>query len=219
MEERATHESQDAKNTSKNKSNEQDSTQQGLARASSSTPARPVVGAWASPFSLLRVFMDDLDRLVEGFGPVGNTLAAGSPASTRSIQNWMPAVEAFERDGQFVIRVDVPGLEREQLAVEIDDDRVIIAGEREDQGEQRSSNYYRRERSFGRFTRVIPLPDGVSASEASATFANGVLEISMPAPQRPASRKLAIQSGESTATSNEQAAKNAAAAPSSESQH
>jgi HSP20 family protein len=63
-------------------------------------------------------------------------------------------VEAFERDGQFVIRVDVPGLDRERLAVEIDDDRVIIAGEREDEGEDRGSNYYRRERSYGCFTRV-----------------------------------------------------------------
>ena len=219
MEEQATHTSQGAKNTSKNEpiSNQQDPNQQGLARASSSTPARPIVGAWASPFSLLRVFMDDLDRLVEGFGSGGNTAAAGSPASTRSIQNWMPAVEALERDGQFVIRVDVPGLDREQLAVEIDDDRVIIAGERGNEDEDRGSNYYRTERSYGRFTRVIPLPDGVDASQATATFNNGVLEIDMPAPRRPESRKLEIQSGQSA--SNERPSKQEAAASKSESRH
>jgi HSP20 family protein len=205
MEKQATQASEDAKNTSKNQptTNQRDPNQQGLARASRSTPARPVVGAWASPFGLLRVFVDDLDRLMEGFGSGANTLATGSPASTRSIQSWIPAVEAFERDGQFVIRVDVPGLEREQLAVEIDADRVIVSGEREDKDEDRSSNYYRRERSYGRFTRVIPVPDGVNASEASATFANGVLEISMPAPKRSESRKLEIQTGQSTSTSNE----------------
>jgi HSP20 family protein len=220
MEEQTTQASQDAKNTTQNKptSNQQQPNQQELARASSSTAVRPVVGgAWASPFSLLRVFMDDLDRLVEGFGSGANTLAAGSPASTRSIQNWIPAVEAFERDGQFLIRVDVPGLDREQLAVEIDDGKVIIAGEREDEDEDRGSNYYRRERSYGRFTRVIPLPDGVDASEASATFANGVLEISMPAPQRPETRKLEIQSGQSISTSKEQPSKHEAAASKPES--
>jgi HSP20 family protein len=174
------------------------------------------MGAWASPFSLLRVFMDDLDRIVEGFGSGGNPLAASSPASTRSIQNWIPAVEAFEREGQFVIRVDVPGLDREQLAVEIDDDRVIIAGERVEEDEDRGSNYYRRERSYGRFTRVVPLPEGVDASQANATFDNGVLEISMPAPQRPESRKLEIQSGQST--SNQPPSKQETAAPTSKSE-
>jgi HSP20 family protein len=193
MEEQATQNSQESKSLTTSNKNE---SQRTLAPTSSGTSAR-VLG-WASPFSLMRVFMDDLDRLVEGFGMVGSPASESSSTAIRTSPNWIPAVEVFERDGKFVIRADVPGLDREQLYVEIDDDKVVLSGERVDEQEERASSYYRRERSYGRFRRVIPLAEGVDASQATATFNNGVLEISMPAPKRADARKLEITEGDAS---------------------
>jgi HSP20 family protein len=190
MADRAAIQSEESKATGKNK--QQSSKQENLAPA----PAPNVFG-WTSPFGLMRVFMDDLDRLVGGFALPGtdpNTSSSLNAAPSTGTP-WVPPIEVFERDGKFVIRADVPGTDREQIDVEVDDDRVVLSGERVDEREENTSSFYRRERTYGRFQRAIPLPDGVDASQATATFNNGVLEIGMPITDRPGTRKLEIQQG------------------------
>jgi HSP20 family protein len=196
MEKPATPNSQGSKITNGNKPDgNQTTSQTNLASTSNDSPARAVMRG-ATPFGLMRVFMDELDRLVESFGLVARAPAEQSGA-IRPSQDWIPAVEVLERDGKFVIRADVPGLDADELDVAIDDNKVVLAGERVDEQEDRGSAYYRRERSYGRFYRVVPLPEGVDTSQAEATFNNGVLEISIPAPRRPEARKLEVKDGAS----------------------
>jgi HSP20 family protein len=97
---------------------------------------------------------------------------------------WSPEVEVFEREGQLVVRADLPGLTKDDVNVEVSDDAINISGERKSEHEERGEGYYRSERSYGNFYRSIPLPEGVNAENLDATFRNGVLEITMPAPQR-----------------------------------
>jgi HSP20 family protein len=201
MEEQATPNSQGSKITNGNKPyGNQTSSQTNLASTSNDSPARAVM-RWTTPFGLMRGFMDELDRLVESVGLVGRP--AEQSTAIRPSQGWIPAVEVLERDGKFVIRADVPGLDADELDVVIDDDRVVLSGERVDEQEERGAAYYRRERSYGRFYRIVPLPEGVDTSQAEATFNNGVLEISIPAPRRPEARKLEVKDG----TSNESPSK------------
>jgi HSP20 family protein len=94
-----------------------------------------------------------------------------------------PQVDVVERDGQLVIRADLPGVNKDDVRVEVTDDSVIIEGERRYEHEENQGGVYRVERSYGRFLRQIPLPEGVNPENASANFRNGVLEITMPAPQ------------------------------------
>jgi HSP20 family protein len=211
MEKQATPNSQGSKITNGNKPDgNQTTSQTNLASTSNDSSARAVMRG-PTPFGLMRVFMDELDRLAESFGLVGRPPAEPSRA-IRPSQDWIPAVEVLERDGNFVIRADVPGLDADELYVAIDDDKVVLSGERIDEQEDRGSAYYRRERSYGRFYRVVPLPEGVDTSQAEATFNNGVLEISIPAPRRPEARKLEVKDG----ASNESRSK-ADATPSSNS--
>lgn len=191
MEDPATTNAQDPKATPRNQPTADQS--QSVAATTPITALLTTPLSWASPFSLMRVFMDDLDRLVEGFASMGNSPAT-APVQ-RANQAWTPAVEVFERDDHFVIRAEVPGLDREHITVEIDDGQVILSGERVEEQEQRTSAYYRRERRYGRFYRVVPLPDGADASQAAASFNHGVLEISMPVRHRVEARKLEIQEG------------------------
>ena len=97
---------------------------------------------------------------------------------------WSPQVEVFERDNELVLRVDLPGLTRDDINVELADDGITIEGERKNEHEETGEGFYRSERSYGRFYRRIPMPEGVKADDAKAHFSNGVLEVTMPAAKR-----------------------------------
>jgi HSP20 family protein len=87
---------------------------------------------------------------------------------------------------------------KDDVKVEVTDDAVTISGERKSEHEEKREGYYRSERSYGSFYRQIPLPEGVDADDANATFRNGVLEITMQAPQRQeqrGGRRLEIKEG------------------------
>jgi HSP20 family protein len=147
-----------------------------------------------SPFTLMRRFMEDLDGLLGGSGPsLMPRIDLGARGEGQT--TWVPPVEMLERDGQFVVRVDVPGMNRDQINVEIEDGQLIVSGERTQEREDRREGFYRSERVYGSFYRVIPLPEGVDPGQARGTFANGVLEITMPAPKRQEARRLEIQEG------------------------
>jgi HSP20 family protein len=102
--------------------------------------------------------------------------------SSQEWHTWTPEVEVFHRDNELVVRADLPGLSREDIKVDVTDDRITIQGERKSEHEDKREGLYRTERSYGSFARVIPLPEGTITDQAKATFKDGVLEITMPAP-------------------------------------
>lgn len=105
---------------------------------------------------------------------------------------WSPQVEIFERGNNLVVRADLPGLSRENVDVELDDDALIIRGERQSDTENEDEGFYHSERSYGSFYRAIPLPEGIDASSCNATFRDGVLEVTLPKPQQQPSRSRRI---------------------------
>jgi HSP20 family protein len=105
---------------------------------------------------------------------------------------WSPQVEVFERGNNLVIRADLPGLSRDDVDVEIDDDTLIIRGERHSDIEDEQEGFYRSERSYGSFYRAIPLPDNIDVSACNATFKEGVLEITLQKPPQQQSRARRI---------------------------
>ena len=106
---------------------------------------------------------------------------------------WTPEIEVFERDQKFVIRVDLPGLKKENVKVEVTHDELTIEGERLLEKEDKEPGLYRTERTYGSFYRRIGVPEYVKAESAVATFKNGVLEIQMSAIPVPEVKKRAIE--------------------------
>jgi HSP20 family protein len=94
--------------------------------------------------------------------------------------------------------------------VEVTDDAIKIRGERRQEEEENEEGYYRSERSYGSFYRELPLSSGVNREEANATFRNGVLEITMPAPARQSSSRR-IEIGEGAVTEQQPQTKSKAA--------
>ena len=95
---------------------------------------------------------------------------------------WVPEMEVFEKNNRLTVRLDVPGLKPEELTVNVAEGRLALEGERKHETEEEKNNWYKRERTYGRFYRTVPLPEGVNAKEVEATFKNGVLEVTVPLP-------------------------------------
>lgn len=91
-----------------------------------------------------------------------------------------PDIEVFEKNGRFNVRADLPGMAREDIKVNVADGLLTIEGERKRETETKREGYYRSERSYGTFYRAVPLPEGSKADQITATFRNGVLDVSLP---------------------------------------
>jgi len=152
----------------------------------------PVLLPFASPFSLMRRLMEDLDDLIDGGGQSGRR-GASPTRDSGGVLAWVPPLEVAERDGKLVVRAEVPGVSKDQLRVEIDDGQLVISGERTQDFEERRGGVYRSERRYGRFTRAVALPEGADLEQAQASFSNGVLEITIPAPPRPRGKTIEIK--------------------------
>jgi len=149
-----------------------------------------------SPFELMRRFTDELDHAFEGLG-----LMRGADVGAREIEMWTPSVEVFERDNNIVVRAELPGLDNEDVKVELTDDGLVIKGERRREHEERREGGYRSEIVYGRFYRLIPLPEGANIDQAQARMNNGVLEIMIPmAETRRQPRSIPVESGAGQAT-------------------
>ena len=110
---------------------------------------------------------------------------------------WSPQIDVSQKNNELVVRADLPGLTKDDVKVDITDDAITIQGERRKEHEEERGGVYRVERSYGSFYRTIPLPDGAMTDQAKASFKDGVLEITMPAPpeQVTRGRRLEVTEG------------------------
>jgi HSP20 family protein len=164
----------------------------GRARRESYLTNRGAGSSSFSPFSVMNRFADEMERIFGGFG-FGHGPLTPRGWGMGGQFDWSPQIEVHERDGQFIVRADLPGLSTDDVKVDINDDALTIRGERKQEHEENREGFYRSERSYGSFFRSIPLPEGVNAEEAKASFRDGVLEITMPAPQRTERRGRQIE--------------------------
>lgn len=137
-----------------------------------------------SPFSLMRRFSDDVDRLFGNFFGPSSLWQEEWPSWSNdfaAMSSW-PNIDVQHAGDKLLIQADVPGLKKEDVSVEVRDHEFCISGERRSESERNEGRFYRTERSYGSFCRTVPLPEGAKPDTASATFENGVLKIEMEAP-------------------------------------
>lgn len=139
------------------------------------------------PTRELSLLQGDMNRLFERF------MGEGSPTLERP-RRWIPAVDIVESDGRFVIRADLPGMDPDDVDVEVLDGTLRITGERRSERRSEDAGVARLERSYGRFERILSLPDGVDADAIDATFDKGVLELTVPKPVESTPRRIDIGS-------------------------
>ncbi|MGO4885579.1 MAG: Hsp20/alpha crystallin family protein [Bryobacteraceae bacterium] len=139
------------------------------------------------PLTLIRRFSEEMDRVfAHTFGLSRNIGESGL---------WYPAIEVRERDGNLEVTAELPGMQKEDVKVESTDDGLLIEGERRQEREEAQAGYRHSERSYGRFSRIIPLPQGAQTDKAKAEFKDGLLTVRVPIPDnKPQSRSIPISS-------------------------
>jgi HSP20 family protein len=113
-----------------------------------------------------------------------------------SAQMWHPSVDMFEDDGNVYVKLDVPGMSKDNIDVSFDGHILSITGKREEQVERNDSCYWSRERYEGDFHRYVHIPADIASEESlKATYDNGVLTITLQKAERSQKKKVAIESG------------------------
>jgi HSP20 family protein len=143
-----------------------------------------------SPLGLMRRFADDMDRVFSNLGASGQRNALGEELT------WTPVVELRQDDNQLIVNAELPGLSEKDVRVEATPEGLVIQGERQREYSTEEGGIQRSERSYGRFWRLIPLPEGANVEQARANFENGVLQITIPIPESHQQRRqIPINSG------------------------
>ena len=147
------------------------------------TEARAPVptGAGAAPWHPFDDLRREVDRLFEDFGRGSwfRPLRSIEPMFQRAVWS-TPAVDIVENDAAFEISAELPGMDASNVEVTLRNGNVVLRGEKQDEKEEKSKDYYLKERQFGSFERTFAVPDAVDASKIAAEFRNGVLKVTLP---------------------------------------
>lgn len=145
--------------------------------------------------AVMRKMAEEMEQLFERFvgRPMTNRAGQGGMAG-----KWMPSIEILQHENHLHINAELPGVKKEDVHIEILHDKLAIEGQRHEHHYQAAQGYKRSERSYGRFYRMIPLPQGVDPESVRATMHDGVLEIKVPLPVPSAQkgRRIDIQASD-----------------------
>ena len=147
------------------------------------------------PFRDLRTLQDEVNRLFS----TNLTRAFGDEGIARGA--WNPSVDIYENKDQIVLEAELPGMNREDFDLTVENNVITLRGERRFEKKDDGDNYHRVERSYGSFTRSFTLPQTVSAEGAQAEYRNGVLRVSLPKREEVKARRIEI-SGEGAQEAN-----------------
>jgi len=134
------------------------------------------------PVNLFNQFNDEMNR----YFSLTRTGAANQE------HDWVPTVDIREEDKQYLLTADIPGVNRKDIEITLEEGVLTVKGERNTETDVSEAGYRRRERTHGTFMRQFTLPDTVNATSISATAKDGVLEITIPKQDKPEARKITV---------------------------
>jgi len=128
------------------------------------------LASW-SPVDRLAALREEMNRLFEFSGMTRDTGLFGG---------WTPVLDVFDEKDNFRVLCELPGMKKEDISITLHEGTVTISGERKSAAEQKEGEAFRSERYFGKFQRSVTLPGGVDSNRVSASYLDGVLEITLP---------------------------------------
>ena len=132
----------------------------------------PVLTRW-DPLRATATLQDRMNRLLrESFNPEG-------PEEALTTTGFVPPVDVYEDEHNFTLKIEVPGVEEKDIDVRIENNTLVVHGERKFEKEEKEENYRRVERQYGSFTRSFTLPNSVDPGQVSAHYDKGVLKINL----------------------------------------
>jgi HSP20 family protein len=146
------------------------------------------VARW-TPMRNLASFQDEMNRMFDQFfrGGTGREASWGQ-------YTWAPPVDIYETDDALVFQVELPGVSKDEVSIEIHQNTLMLRGERKHAAQVPDNRYHRTERPYGPFQRSFVLPTLVDQEHVQATYHDGVLELRLPKSEAAKPKRIAIQS-------------------------
>lgn len=149
-------------------------------------PARTIRGFMtADPF---REWFD----LQRGINQLFEESAGKTPREGLALSTWTPAVDVYEDENSFLIKLEVPEVKKEDVKVDLHDDTLSISGVRRIENEEKREGYHRVERSYGEFYRSFALPPNVNTDGINAQFKDGVLRLTLPKKEEAKPKQISV---------------------------
>ena len=117
-------------------------------------------------------FHSEIDTMFDRF--------RGGTTNESGLQTFLPAVDIAEEKDLFIVKVELPGINKSDVKITVQDDVLTVRGEKKQEKEQKESNYHRVERSYGVFQRSFTLPTSIHSERIDAEFKDGLLTINLP---------------------------------------
>jgi HSP20 family protein len=128
---------------------------------------------------------DEIDRLFE------MPMTAWAETSPW-MSGWTPALDVYEDKDQFVVKVELPGMKKDDIEVSLHNGSLTISGERKSELERKEEGVYRAERYFGRFQRTVDLPMSVAEDKVKAEYRDGILSIALPKTEEAKPKQISV---------------------------
>ncbi|MEO0083537.1 MAG: Hsp20/alpha crystallin family protein [candidate division WOR-3 bacterium] len=109
------------------------------------------------------------------------------------VGQFSPAIDVIDKKDKIVVKAEIPGVDKKDMTISISEDELTIRGEVKREEEVNEKDYYRCERTYGRFSRTIPLPTAVDKSKAKATYKDGILEITLPKSETAKEKEIKVE--------------------------
>ena len=140
-----------------------------------------------NPLREMAILNNGLNRYFDG-----SFFATERPDPDMRLSTWHPVVDIFEEKDSYVIKAELPGLDRKDIEIDLKDRFLTLTGERSAENEVDEGNYYRKERAYGKFYRAFTLPDGLNSDSIKAEFKDGLLTINIPKPEEKKPRQITV---------------------------
>lgn len=147
---------------------------------------RPEFGMWPIAFGRLTDLREEIDRLFEE--PLAE-LTRGSQV----LSGWTPAMDLYEDKDNVFVRVEVPGMKKEDIDLSLHNGTLSVSGERKSEDTYKDADVYRAERFFGRFQRTVTLPTSVATDKVKAEYKDGILTVTLPKAEEAKAKQIELK--------------------------
>jgi len=140
-----------------------------------------------NPMREMETFQNRINRLFDrSFFP------SFSLDDEMSLGNWRPVVDIYENDETLVVKLELPGVDKNDISVDLKDGVLTLSGKRSHEKEVKEENYYRKERAYGSFHRSFNVPAEIDPDKVKAEFKDGILKVEIPKPEEKKPKKIAV---------------------------
>lgn len=139
---------------------------------------------WTNVSSLQNEINRMFDQFFRGWDFSGFVQEAGT---------WSPSIDLSETDDNIVVKAEIPGIDPKEVNISIQENNLILKGEKKEEKEEKGKNYYRMERRYGKFSRSIELPASVDIDKINAVCKNGIIEITLPKKEEVRPKQISVK--------------------------